>query len=290
MQTVPFAPKQLPVLGSEHLPARIGRSMVSVSDHASIIGPATGFMSDYEITLNPYVGCGFGCSYCYAASFVPPRHSATAWGEWIEVKRQAAEQLRRQSIAGKKAYLGSVTDPYQPLEAKTLLVRSMLSVLSRRGRQPRLVIQTRSPLVTRDIDLFKRFEHIRVNMSVTTDCDEVRKRYEPACPSIERRIEAISKVAEAGIPVGVCVTPMLPLGDPAAFGRRLAALNAAVYVAQPFKPAACARGAMRAGTRDTAGELARADGWDSAAYAAAFRALSNELTHLHEGRAGFMPA
>lgn len=283
-------PKQLPVLGSQHLPHQIGRSRVSVTDRASIIGPATGFMSDYDITLNPYVGCGFACSYCYAASFAPPRFAGQEWGEWVEVKRLAAEQLRREPVAGKKAYLGSVTDPYQPLEARTRLVRSMLSAMSRPGRQPRLVIQTRSPLVTRDIDLFRRFQHIRVNMSITTDCDTVRKRYEPTCPSIERRIEAIHEVANAGVPIGICVTPMLPLRDPTGFGRHLAALGAAVYVAQPFKARASARGSMAAGTRDAASALAEAEGWDARAYAQAFTELRSALPHLHEGRAGFMPA
>lgn len=287
MQAAP--PKGLPVLGSQHLPHQLGRTRVSISDR-SIIGPATGFMSDYHLTLNPYVGCGFGCSYCYAASFAPPRFAEEEWGTWVEVKRRAAEQLRREPIAGKRAYLGSVTDPYQPLEAKALLVRSILSVLARPGRQPRLVIQTRSPLVARDIDLFRRFEHIRVNMSITTDCEDVRKRYEPTCPSIERRIEAIAEVAQAGVPIGVRVTPMLPLRDPVAFGERLAALGAAVYVAQPFKPKASQRGAMSAGTRDAASALAEAEGWDSRAYARAFRELRSALPHLHEGRSGFMPA
>jgi DNA repair photolyase len=289
MQTA-LRPKELPVLGSEHLPHLIGRSRVSITDRASIIGPATGFMSSYDLTLNPYVGCGFGCSYCYAASFAPARFADQEWGEWVEVKRTAAEQLRREPIGGKKAYLGSVTDPYQPLEAKTRLVRSMLSALSRPGHQPRLVVQTRSPLVTRDIDLFRRFRHIRVNMSITTDCDDVRKRYEPTCPSIDRRIEAIRQVASAGVPIGVCITPMLPLHDPVAFGRRLASLGAAVYVAQPFKPRASERGAMAAGTRDAATALAEAEGWDARAYARACEELRGALPHLHQGRAGFMPA
>lgn len=283
-------PKCLPMLGSEHLPLQIGRTTVAVNDHASIIGPATGFMSDYDVTLNPYVGCGFGCSYCYAASFAPPRHAHDEWGTWVDVKRRAAEQLRRESIAGKRAYLGSVTDPYQPVEAKAQLVRSLLSVLSRPGRQPRLVIQTRSPLVERDIDLLARFEHIRVNMSITTDCEDVRKRYEPTCPSIDRRLDAIQRVAEAGIPIGICVTPMLPLRDPEGFGRRLAGLGAAVYVAQPFKAPASGRGAMVAGTRDAASALAAAEGWNEAAYRLAFRVLRSALPHLYEGRPGFMPA
>jgi DNA repair photolyase len=283
-------PKQLPVLGSKYLPHRVGRTDVSVSDHTSIIGPATGFMSDYDVTLNPYVGCGFGCNYCYAASFAPARYARRQWGEWVEVKRQAAEQLRRTDLGDKRAYLGSVTDPYQPLEAKARLVRTILTALARCERQPRLVIQTRSPLVTRDIDLFRRFEHIRVNMSITTDCEHVRKRYEPTCPSIQRRIDAIGEVGAAGVPIGVCVTPMLPLSDPIGFGRRLAALGATVYVAQPFKARASERGAMAAGTRDAATEMAAADGWDDRAYRHAFRTLRAELPHLYEGRSGFMPA
>jgi DNA repair photolyase len=283
-------PKPLPVLGSEHLPTRLGNSVVSVTDRASIVGPATGFMADYDVTLNPYVGCGFGCSYCYAASFAPGRFSGQEWGAWVEVKRLAARQLREEPIAGNKAYLGSVTDPYQPLEAKTLLVRSMLAAMSPAERQPSLVIQTRSPLVVRDIDLFRRFLRIRVNMSITTDSESVRRRYEPTCPSIERRIEAIREVAAAGVPIGVCVTPMLPLEDPTAFGRRLARLGAAVYVAQPFKASASSRGAMAAGTRDRASEMAAAEGWDESAYRRAFVALRRELPHLHEGRAGLMPA
>ncbi len=288
MRDIHPASKVLPVLGSEHLPEQIGRTRVSVSDRVSIIGPATGFMSDYDVTLNPYVGCGFGCSYCYAASFAPSRFRSQVWGEWVEVKRRAAEELRGCGIAGKKAYLGSVTDPYQPLEAKTRLVRSMLAAMSR--AQPSLVIQTRSPLVVRDIDLFRRFRRIRVNMSITTDSDAVRKRYEPTCPSIERRIEAIREVAAAGVPVGICITPMLPMEDPPAFARRLAAIGAAIYVAQPFKAPASELGAMAAGTRDAAAELAAAEGWDAAAYRRAFVAMRRELPHLLEGRRGFPPA
>jgi DNA repair photolyase len=288
--TVSTPAKTLPVLGSEYLPRTIGRTEVSVSDRVSIIGPATGFMSDYDITMNPYVGCGFGCSYCYAAAFVPRRYAEQEWGTWVEVKRQAAEQLRREPVAGKKIYLGSVTDPYQPLEGRTRLVRSMLAAMSDPARQPRLVIQTRSPLVIRDIDLFRRFSHIRVNMSITTDCDAVRKRYEPTCPSIDRRVEAIEAVAEAGVPVGVCITPMLPLRDPVTFAERLRRIGAAVYVAQPFKAPIRGMGTMKAGTRDAASELAAADRWDAAAYRAAFQALASGLPHLHEGRAGFRPA
>ncbi|MGM3366965.1 SPL family radical SAM protein, partial [Escherichia coli] len=90
------------------------------------------------------------------------------------------------------------TDPYQPLEAKVELTREILKLLSQPEHQPTLVIQTRSPLVTRDIDLFRRFENLRVNLSITTDSDLVRRDFEPGCSSIERRLEAARELVAAG--------------------------------------------------------------------------------------------
>ncbi|MFX5393191.1 hypothetical protein ABTD32_19510, partial [Acinetobacter baumannii] len=85
------------------------------------------------------------------------------WGEWIEVKTSALEELQfNESLRGKKVYMSTATDPYQPLEAKVELTREILKLLSQPEHQPTLVIQTRSPLVTRDIDLFRRFENLRV--------------------------------------------------------------------------------------------------------------------------------
>src|SRR5207253_3003827 len=114
-------------------------------------------------------------------------------------------------------------------EAKVELTRSLVELMSDPLRQPRLVVQTRGPLVTRDIEIYKRYKNVRVNMSITTDSDEIRKRFEPGCASIERRLEAIAEVAAAGISTSVCVCPMLPVEDPERFAKTLAKVKADRY-------------------------------------------------------------
>ncbi len=83
--------------------------------------------------------------------------------------------------------------------------------------------------MTRDIDVLKRFKKVRVNLSVTTDNDETRKRFEPSCASIERRLDALRELRDAGIRTGVSVSPMLPIDDPVGFARTLRELEADVY-------------------------------------------------------------
>lgn len=269
------------------VPERFGQAQVRGYEAAQILTPASGFMQAYDYTLNPYAGCGFGCAYCYAAFFVDSADKRENWGGWVEVKQNAVELLRkRRSLAGKRVYMSSVTDPYQPIEAKIELTRRILEVLDEAGRQPRLVIQTRSPLVTRDIDLLRRFEHLRVNLTITTDSEEVRKRFESHCPGNDRRIAAVEELKASGIKVGVCVTPMLPLRDPDGFARRLAGLRADVYVAQPFKASS---GRFAASTRQMALDIIHEYDWTEDRYSAAFALLRRHLPTLREGAAGFMP-
>lgn len=211
-------------------PARLGRAFVRMVDVKSILTKPTGRIKDFDFSLNPYRGCGFGCTYCYAAFFVPDDVSRDAWGEWVEVKRNAVESLAKHKfLGGASILMSSATDPYQPVEANTGLSRSILEHLADRREQPRMVIQTRGPLVTRDIDVLKRFKDLRVNLSVTTDNDETRKRFEPACASIERRLNALRELKEAGIRTGVSISPMLPIDDPIGFARTLRDLEADVY-------------------------------------------------------------
>ena len=87
--------------------------------------------------------------------------------------------------------MSSATDPYQPIEAKLELTRSLLPILAQRGA--RLSVLSRSPMVTRDIDLFREFDDVNITLSITTDSDDVRKRFEPQCASIERRFAAIAR-------------------------------------------------------------------------------------------------
>jgi len=192
--------------------------------------------------------------------------------------------------SGDAVYMSSVTDPYQPVERRLGLTRTILEAILDSDVQPRLTIQTRSPLVTRDIDLFERFEKLRVNVTITTDSEKVRLRYERHCPSIRARIKAATALSAAGVRIGVSISPMLPLKDAEAFGARLADLRAEEYVTQYLKPV---RSQFAAGTSSEALRRAREDGWGVLEYREARELLARALGEerpLLEGVAGFAPA
>jgi len=177
----------------------------------SVKVPGTGF--DYS--LNPYRGCSFNCSYCYAPAFVFDDDARAHWGRWVAVKANAEALLRavgrRGKLRGKNVYMSTVTDPYQPIERKLHLTRACLAAMV--DFPPRLLtVQTRSPLVVDDIDLFKQLlpKRIAVCMSITTDDEHVRRIFEPACAPIMARLKAIQKVREAGIPTQASIAPLLP--------------------------------------------------------------------------------
>jgi len=252
----------------------------------TILTPASGFMSDFDYTLNPYAGCAFGCSYCYAAFFARDTERQDTWGDWVEVKENAVRLLQRmrRPLTGRSIYLSSVTDPYQPIERSLGLVRAILEVLIE--YQPRLVVQTRSPLVTRDIDLLLQFERVRVNLTVTTDSERVRKVFEPKCPSNQSRLDAARALVDAGLDVGITMTPLLPVEDAEGFARSVRASGAARFVVQPMHAAS---GRFVAGTRERAVELSDDLGWDAAAYERTLEHLGRELPQLIVGRSGFGP-
>ena len=259
---------------------------VLASSTRSILTRATGFMAEYDYTLNPYTGCTFGCSYCYAAFFVRDAGLVDSWGRWVTIKEQAADAIRRarRDLRGASIYMSSVTDPYQPIERQTELTRSILEALI--PHQPRLVIQTRGPLVTRDIDLLGSFEELRVNMTITTDSETVRMAFEGRCPSNAQRLGAATTLVGAGIDVDITMTPLLPIESPFAFAEAVAATGADHFVVQPFH---LGEGRFVAGTRDGAVQVARDLGWDQARYEEAVEALRARLPNLTEGRQGFAP-
>ena len=167
---------------------RSGRAEISSKPAREILTRATGFMADYDFTLNPYSGCAFGCTYCYAAFFSHSAKRRDTWGQWVEVKANAVELMRRRGVGkldGKYIYMSSVTDPYQPVERTVELTRGILQVLADR-HAPKLVVQTRSPDVVRDRDLFQQIEgqggRVRVNMTVTTTTRTFAARSNPPAP------------------------------------------------------------------------------------------------------------
>src|SRR5688572_3897260 len=126
------------------LPSQIGTARVRSMPSESVLNPGRGRTADFDYTLNPYRGCGFGCSYCFAAAFVPDLAQRADWGNWIEVKDRAIDVVRSKKLYGKRIFMSSATDPYQPLEAKLGLTRGIVEELLK--VQARLVVQTRSPI------------------------------------------------------------------------------------------------------------------------------------------------
>jgi DNA repair photolyase len=253
----------------------------------SIFSPATGFIKrgGFEWTCNPYVGCTFGCTYCYAAFLPQARRPPEEWGKWLTAKKNAAALAEKQApkVAGQAVYLSSVTDPYQPAERSLMLTRGILEALAE--HQPRLTVQTRGPLVARDVDVLKQFRSLRVNMSIPTDSESVRQRFEPKAPPLEKRWAALRELREAGIAVGVCVTPTLPIENVDSFAKKLAAFKPDVLVCQDFHDAG---GGFGADTGEEARTLLAEVKWGSADYSRFVERLRSDQ-HVYEGEAGFFP-
>ena len=265
----------------------VGATKVELTDARSILTRASGFMKEYDFTLNPYSGCSFGCTYCYAAFFSRDQELQNSWGEWVKVKQNALKILEnmRTNLTDKSIYMSSVTDPYQPIERKLKLVRRLLIELAK--SQPRLVVQTRSPLVTRDIDILKEFNKVSVNMTITTDSEEVRRVFEPKCPTNALRLEAIKKIqAAGGLDAGITLTPLLPIGDVEKFADQLLETGVQRYVIQPFHPE---RGRFVASTRNAAVALSKDMGWNANRHQEVVEALRKRLPRLTEGKEGFAP-
>src|SRR5687768_1675050 len=113
-------------------PAQIGPAEVLYAQARSILTKSSGFIDAFDYTLNPYSGCTFGCSYCYAAAFVRDYERRNSWGQWVQVKENALELLRKRRkkpLEGTTIYLSSVTDPYQPVERELKLTRALLEEL-----------------------------------------------------------------------------------------------------------------------------------------------------------------
>jgi DNA repair photolyase len=254
----------------------------------SIFSPATGFIrrGGFEWTCNPYLGCSFGCIYCYAMYLPQNPRPREEWGRWFRAKANAVELARRQApkLAGQAVYVSSVTDPYLPAERSLGLTRGILEELT--PHQPRLLIQTRGPLVVRDADVLRQFRSVRVNISIPTDSEAVRQAFEPKAPPLERRWQALAQLRADGLPVGVCVTPTLPLEDPGAFVRRLAAFGPDVLVTQWFH---AARTGFGADTSEAARDLLPRFRWGDDDYAAFVARLRDALPTVYEAEAGFFP-
>ena len=167
----------------------------------------------YEWVINPYVGCQHACTYCYARFMKRFSGHKELWGEFVDAKINAADLLRMEVTKKKRGqvWVSGVCDPYQPLEVKYELTRKCLEILAQNNWP--VIIQTRSPLVLRDIDILKGMTDLEVGLSVTTADDAVRKLFEPGAPPIEDRIKTLDELRGAGIKTYAMIAPMLPGAD-----------------------------------------------------------------------------
>jgi DNA repair photolyase len=164
----------------------------------------------YVYVINPYVGCQHGCSYCYARFMKRFSKHGEPWGEFVDVKVNAAELLLVEIRKKKRGsvWISGVCDPYQPLEAKYRLTRSCLEILAQHGWP--VIIQTRSPLVLRDMDILRGAGNFEVGFSIATADDSIRELFEPKAPLIEARLRALDELHRSGIRTYAMIAPVLP--------------------------------------------------------------------------------
>lgn len=273
---------------NEDRKVKLGHTDINYVRSGSILTETSGFMAGYDYSLNPYSGCSFGCTYCYAAFFSRDKDKMDNWGYWVSVKENAVlllQKFRKKPLLNKTLYLSSVTDPYQPIEKDLNLTRQILQELID-YHKVRLVVQTRSPLVTRDIDLLKEFEVVQVNMTITTDSERIRKVFEPYCPGNKQRIKAIREIHDSGIGACITMTPLLPVEYPHQFAKDLLETGINRYIIQPFH---AERGKFIAGTRDEAKKLLNEFNWNDEEYKRVFEIIKSYIPSIGIGKEGFAP-
>ena len=214
-----------------------GTAFISIASRAVLNSPATTRMDFWSV--NPYVGCEFGCTYCYARDthrYAVEREAARAREDgadspiatlerlppWLAferrilVKRGAgitlAQTLDPARLEGATLTIGTATDPYQPAERRFRITRGILEALTAyRGLSIHVI--TKSPLVLRDIDLFRRLAErgsLRVNISLITLDARLARRLETRSPVPSARLRALERLGAAGVPTGLYIAPVLP--------------------------------------------------------------------------------
>jgi len=171
----------------------------------------------FDRSINPYRGCEHGCVYCFAR----PTHAYLGLSPGLDfesnlfVKPEAADLLERELSAAnyepKVIAIGTNTDPYQPIERRYKVMRRILEVLDRAGHPVGIV--TKSALVLRDLDILARMAErklAKVALSVTTLDGELARKMEPRAATPMRRLEALRRLTQAGVPTTVMAAPVIP--------------------------------------------------------------------------------
>ncbi|CAN5739013.1 hypothetical protein BH10ACI4_BH10ACI4_19210 [soil metagenome] len=229
-------------------------------------------------SINPYRGCEFGCKYCYArytheflapatgsgsqaSQEIDPGSSSSpsgislrdpeAFERRIFIKQNAAwllEQELKKIDPAEEIAIGTATDPYQPIERRARVTRSILEVFARKSGY-RIGIITKSRLIERDVDLLQeigRRNHLVVHLTITTADAALARILEPRAPRPDLRLTAVQRLREAGIVTGILCSPLLPgITDSAnaldEMARQAAAVGASFFAAQPLFLKSCSR-------------------------------------------------
>jgi len=156
-----------------------------------------------KYSLSPYTGCSHRCAYCYITSYIPNAFDCRPKDNLLKrLGREIRRLDRKMPIA-----IASSSDPYIPMEISANLTRETLRLLTQNGFKVLLV--TKSNLVTRDIDIIKQ-ARCSVSMTITTLQIEIAKLLEPSAPSPDKRLEAIKMLVEANIPCSIRIDPIIP--------------------------------------------------------------------------------
>ncbi|MCS7102399.1 MAG: radical SAM protein [Candidatus Korarchaeum sp.] len=163
-----------------------------------------------DYCVNPYIGCSHACIYCYASYYARRMGYSGEWGNYVHVKVNAVELLRKEVARKSKGvvYISSLTDAYQPIESSYELTRKLLGVLLSRGWP--VIVQTKSPLVLRDLDLIKSFPKAEVGFTIITLDESLKGKLEPRAPSISSRIDALGELKRERIATFTFIGPIIP--------------------------------------------------------------------------------
>ncbi len=241
------------------------RFQIFENETRSILTQTSGFIKEAGFThsLSPARNCTFACTYCYVPTMriyggLRPE-DWQRWGQFTTFKANAAERLARELRPDHIIYCSPLVDPYQPAEATQQMMPRILETLL--ARPPRVfVIQTRGPLIVRDILLLQRLAAVTtvgVSFSLTTNREDVRRLYEPHCATFEERLNTIRELGSAGIRTYATLAPLLPADVEVLAGAAIEATSRDL-VGDPLHVRAVKR--HGATTRDAAHRIAEKHG------------------------------
>lgn len=253
----------------------MGRQLaVTTASKGSPLITKSGFKG-YDHCLNPYVGCGFGCSFCYVRFFIKdPTHE---WGNFVRVREHIRTKLSNElgkpergdpiiktnkngkeykspgpiltdsdgnpilKYKDKRLVIGTMTDPYQPIERKHRIMRKTLEILIENPIFSKVGIFTRSPIVLEDLDLIAKLPRARVHYSLSPFPKNVLQKLEPIAITIDRRLKTIQALKDSGIRVHVNVAPSVPIysDDPGLtieLAKRLGKIGIDEFFVDPVQP------------------------------------------------------